>query len=432
MGVVWMLAFGALLLALAYFTWRGVWRAALESEDLAVGYSAGRALILGHDPYDPVVLNEALALAGGGDLAATSLLDRLRNVYLPSTLPAFAPLAVVSWPLARLLFLAINVGATFVIVGGLLRVLGWRPTHPRALAFAAFVLALAPVHTTIASGQSALVATAAVAVGLVLQGSPQRAASGALVGLATILKVQVGLPFMAYLLARGQWRAVLAGTGLVAASGLLAIGWMQSADVPWASSWLRNLAALSGPGGINDPSLLNPERYSLINLQVLLVTLAPGGWVDGITWLLVGGSGVALAWLTRGRRDQELLAVSGVAVLGLLVAYHRYYDAVVLVFPIAWAIAELGGPRHRHGIAVLLLSANFILPFQTAFHDLQQTGRLPDWMGSGFFDLVLSTQHVWALVLITVVLLLAAARAQAEASDVTGTVPDLGRSRLRS
>lgn len=412
------LSIGALLLALAYLAWRGVWRGVLDSGDLAVGYSAGRAWLLGHDPYNALVLGADLIQAGGADVARSGLLERLQNVYFPATLPAFAPLAVVPWPAARLLFLALNVGGALFIALGLVRLLGWRSFQPRALGLMAFLVALAPLHTSIASGQTAIVATAALVAAFLLGRAGHGLWSGLLYGLATVLKVQIGLPFLAYLLWRRNWAAGVTATLVVGGLSLLAVLRMEAAGVPWTSSWLANLATLSGPGGINDPSPLNPERFSLINLQVLLSNFVPlGDSVNLFAFGLVAAAALTLVWLIRGRDHEELLALSVVAVLSLLVAYHRYYDAVLLALPIAWAFSAIHGPRRRQGMAVLLLSADFILPFQTALHDLQQSQLLPAWLTGGpMWEAVLITQHVWALVLMTLVLLFAAARERAEPS----------------
>ena len=66
---------------------------------------------------------------------------------------------------------------------------------------------------------------------------------------------------------------------------------------------------------------------------------------------------------------------------------------------------------------MLVLSADFMLPFQTALHDMQQSQLLPAWLTDGpIWETVLITQHVWALILMTLVLLFAAARERAGSS----------------
>ena len=152
LSVLRAVALGALLVALGYFAWRGVWRGLAESQDLVVGYSAARAWLAGLDPSHVATLKQQLFEGGGGELATGALLDTFRNVYFPTTLPAYVPLGVMPWAAAKSVALVINVGMILGIVVGLVHLLGWRRTEPRAHFLAAFVLALAPVHRTISSG----------------------------------------------------------------------------------------------------------------------------------------------------------------------------------------------------------------------------------------------------------------------------------------
>ena len=409
--------FAAVIAALLYFAWRAVWRALTDSGDLAVGFSAARAWLVGHDPYDAVVLKHDLLLAGGTQ-SAIDRLDALRNVYFPPTLPLFLPVSVFSWPLAAIGWLILNVGAVVFVAVGLARLFGWSPSSTRALALTAFLLALAPVHTTIASGQTGLVATAALVAAMLLERSGRPIQAGLAYGLATAIKVQVGLPFLAYLVWRRRWGTVKSAAVVLAGLSLVSVGWMEVAGRPWYSSWISNLATLSGPGGINDPGQLNPDRYSLVNLQYLLDSWSRAGpWPDALAFVAVALAGGALLWLVRGRRPRnELLALAAVAVLGLLVTYHRYYDAVLLALPIAWAIAAIGTRRWGEGVAAIIVCADFMFPIQTALHQWQQDGLVPAWLtGSSLWDRVLLTQQVWALVLLVVVLLSAAWRERDQA-----------------
>lgn len=401
----------ALIGAIAYFAWRGVIRGLGDSGDLAVGYAAGRAWLDGLDPYDAGILVRELTNAGGFDIARSGLLEQLQNVYFPATLPPFALLAPIPWAPAAIAYLLLNVAGVLVVIGGLIRILHWRPTDGRAIALSMFVLALAPVHTTLASGQTAVLATAGLVLAVALEQAGHPRWSGLCYGVATIVKVQIGLPFLAYLVWRRRWIQASVTVAVLAVATSLSVLRMHVAGVPWQASWLSNVTVLSGPGGINDPSTLNPERYSLINLQALLSSIAPGArWVEIASVALVGVAAITFVWVVRRRQDRELLALSFVAVAGLLVTYHRYYDAVLLAFPIAWGIGAVAGSSRREGVVVLLLCADFVLPFQTAFHDLQLDGRVPGWFtASPIWDTVVMTQHVWALVLMAITLLVASA-----------------------
>jgi hypothetical protein len=396
----------------------------MDPADLAVGFSAAHAWLLGNNPYDVAVLKHDLLVAGGTD-SVIGQLDQLRNVYFPTTLPLFAPIALVAWPQAALLWLALNVVAALFIAFGLCRLLGWRLGSTRALTLSLFILALAPLRTTMVIGQTALAATAALVAAMLLERSGRRIPAGVAYGLAMAVKVQIGLPFFAYLLWRRRWATAAAAGLVVACFTVLSVVRMQAAGVPWLQSWFANLALLSGPGGLNDPGQLNPERYSLINLQYPLRSLFSGDVVDAITFGAVGVAAVAMVWLIRDRRPRaELLALATVAVLCLLVTYHRYYDAVLLALPIAWAFSTLATPRWREGAAVLVLCADFLLPFQTKLHDLQLKGVVPARLAdSPFWDTVLVAQQAWALVLLVLVLLWAAAHERSRAPDMLDTVP---------
>ncbi len=407
--VVRILSVVALLAAAVYLGWFGVLRGAGASEDLAVGFGAGRAWLQGQDPYDVSVLTDQVTAAGGTS-SSVDRLETLRNVYFPTTLPTFAPLAPASWTQAKAAVLAINLAATAFIAWGLTSLLRWRRSENRTIILWAMVLALAPLHTTMAIGQAAIVATAAIVAGMLLERAGRGTMAGLLYGVAIIVKLQIGLPFLAYLIWRRRWPAAIAASLTTVALTVVSIGRMGVAGVPWWTSWMANLDRLSGPGGINDASPANPDRYALIDLRYLLESIGIGGrWADALTFGLVGLAALATVLLIRGRYpNRELLAMSLVAVLCLLVTYHRYYDAVLVVLPIAWGLSVL--PTHRGlGLAVLLLCADFLLPAQTALHDLQQRGLIPDQLASGpLWDTVLITQHVWALVLLAAVLLWAA------------------------
>src|SRR5690349_7214675 len=54
----------AVALALGYLAWRGIWRTGAESGDLAVAFAAGRAWLLGHDPYGVSTLAGDFAAGG--------------------------------------------------------------------------------------------------------------------------------------------------------------------------------------------------------------------------------------------------------------------------------------------------------------------------------------------------------------------------------
>lgn len=410
-----------LVLSIGYFTWRGPLNALFDSKDLAVGYAAARCWIGGDNPYLADNLIAQLAQSGAADQAASNAyrIDLL-NIYFPGTLATWIPLARAPWPMAKSIWLGVNLICTLLILGGLAHLLGWRAGGWRLVLLAAFFLALSPVHTTIAMGQAALLATAALVGGMLAEQSGRQRLAGLCYALATLVKMQIGLPFLAYLAWRRRWRTLGTGVLILFVVTVGMAGRMQAAGIPWYGSWRANLAATASGGGHNDPLRANPGRYSLINLQYPLHELTDNRLVvNAATLAIVGAAALATVWLIRGCHPrQELLALSLVAVLGLLVAYHRSYDAVLLVLPLAWAIDTMaeekpGGRLCWPALLILLLCADFLVPAQTAMAIWGETGWIPDWLlGGWIWRLGLMCQQVWALVLMVVILLWAATKAR--------------------
>lgn len=410
------LAWTMLASSFVYLTWRGIERGLVTSFDLTVGFAAGQAWLQGFDPYDPAVLERVLAATSAGADTGNRLAS-LRNVYVPTTLPLYVPLGLFDWPSARAFMVGLNAVASLGIVFGLCRLLGLWLASPSAIGLIAFVLAFAPLQTSMAIGQSAIIATSLVVAAILLDRSGRPVAAGMAYGLATAAKVQLGLPFLAFQILRARWSTVASGALVVAGLTLVAIARMQVAAVPWVSSWFANLALLSGPGGINDPSTLNPERYSLVNLQYLLGSVGVSPSIaDGLTIVIVGVIAVGAVVLARRiPRANELVVLALIAVLSLLVAYHRYYDAVILTLPIAWAVSAWRTGQRILAALVLTLCADFLVPAQTALNTVENRQILPAEFTDGFlWRSVIMTQHVWALVLLAAVLLWAMVKAGGE------------------
>jgi hypothetical protein len=71
----------------------------------------------------------------------------------------------------------------------------------------------------------------------------------------------------------------------------------------------------------------------------------------------------------------------------------------------------MGTARWRQGAIVLALCADFFLRAQTGLQVIGQRQILPSWLTSGvFWNTFVLAQHVWALVLMAIVLLVAAAK----------------------
>ncbi len=352
------------LLACAEFAWRGPVRNYQlnhnhQENDFTTFYSAARAWSQGSNPYDLENLRQVLRSAGGpGDASI------LPSVNPPVTLPLLAPVALLPFQQSVALWNALQAVLLAALVWSLVRLISPQPRYAYLL-LAFFAIALGPVQTSVGMGQLALPACALIVLGVLADARGRFVAAALLMTLATALKPQLGALPLLVVLARGGRRSWVAAGALGAAILAAGILPLQANNVPWFSSLHSATAATFAPGAINDPSPANPRSQLLLNLQYPLGLIAGGGF-----WTSVAGTatGLAIAMLgalrLRARRDAAgiVLLYSLVSLGSLLAMYHRFYDAAVLVLPMAWAVPSLQGPDRKLAVAMLLLALPFLLP----------------------------------------------------------------------
>jgi hypothetical protein len=161
----------------------------------------------------------------------------------------------------------------------------------------------------------------------------------------------------------------------------------------WVANYLTRLRSAFGPAGSGIGSLSNPNRVELINLDYLLrLFLTSPSLAQGLA------SAVALALAFPGlrtltRRPTGVILLECVALLAaveLLVFYHRAYDAVVLAFPMAWALSPsislsrswpvlmtVGCYLFPGGVAVRLLGESRFVPSVVSASAVWQTIVIP-------------------------------------------------------
>src|SRR5262249_35571682 len=148
--------------------------------------------------------------------------------------------------------------------------------------------------------------------------------------------------------------------------------------------------------GNANPGRENPVRHQMLNLHDALHSLIDDRATVQI--LVFGIVGVlCLAYLAIDQRRKaseregerpgegraELLSLSMTAVVTLLVAYHRFYDAVVLLLPAALAVrllAEGNATSRRVGWGILAMLVPFIVPVTPLLVPMMEHRRIPAWI----------------------------------------------------
>jgi len=313
-----------------------------------------------------------------------------------------------TWPAAKVVWMLVNLAALVVAVWGAGRFAGLRWREPAMWVLLIAALLFLPVHSTFRQGQPALLAAALIALALLVRGRKTPGWTcewfgGLMVVLAAALKPQLGFLFVLYELYRLGWRgrAVMVGGG--AAVGLASLAWLWWHDIAWLEWWRGNLDAFAH-GGAGDVTAANPYRYQMLHLQpALTIQLGSSAAAQAVSLLALGIIAVWGLRQFRSATDRDKLTVNLLCILTLLMAYHRNYDAVILIIPMAWIIARLRERRDRLSWTIFALSLPILTGSATAVYALmKQKGMVPATDSVWWRDTLL-VHTPWALLALAVV-----------------------------
>lgn len=434
----WALVLGFLLLASAEFLLRGPIRFAGASNfnDFISPYTQTRAWMKGLDPYSPANLvalwprNAEQFSFLKKDLADGSLVLKrgIPTAYPPTSFVLLAPVAWLSWPVARHVWLAISLMAFGLTVLSLAQLIGFQWQEKRTYFFFALALALAPFHTGLAAGSIVIVAVGFCALAVLAVARQWNIAAGVLFAVAVALKPQIGLPFLVYYLLRRRGRVVTTSVILVAVLAATAVFHLTLNHTPWGDNYRYDNTTLFARGSLGDFTESNPLRFSLVNLQVLLYTfLHHRAGANLLALVIVGVLGslwLCLLWRCSDSNN-ELLALAALTTLSLLPVYHRLYDASLLIFPLAWSLVALSKSRNWLAKGTLVLILVFLVPGGSALEQLQHTRHFVAMQHSSWWAHIVMPHQVWALLFLSVLLLVAMRSSAAEARTPfsEGSVP---------
>ncbi len=409
-------AAGLLVLAVGVFSAARVAKSSLALWDFNIYAAAANAWVEGRNPYDESELQTRWNVATGKmDLGAQ------RSIAPPTTLVLVAPLAMLPLRMAFLVWTLMSVGLIVTAVIALWRMCGWRWREPRALVLLACVIGSGPFILGISVGQPSIPAAACIVLGAACSTLGQEKRAGVLLALATALKLQLGAPVIAYFLLRGRWRTATVAIASFALIGTIALVRLQAVGVVWVDDWIANFRDSATAGGRNDFVLENKTRDHLLNVQLPFYAMTGSrSAANGLAWAVTGfliAAYVPRCWRRRGddTRLDELLHVGFIATVMLLPLYHRYYDGIVLMVVLSWAL-------RRMDWSLLLLLTPFLLPVGWAMN-LVKREIVPASVGATrWWNALVMTEQSWVLLGLAIVLLRAIWRHDEERfTDAAGT-----------
>jgi len=381
------------------------------SNDFVPVYAGARCLVHGCEPYAPSQLEPEFFQAGGqpSDLPSWQI-DV--PVYPPSTFLALAPIALLRFPVARLVWFLLN-GCLFAIAAGLILSICPPPHRWLATIMVSFFVLTAGILLVL--GQPAVFAISLVVIGSCLFLRGRFVPLGTfLFFLSLAVKPQIGGFIVLYFLAqRIYWRyaaVALAGAALLLLCASLVLG-HHPRSAGWASTLRANLSATLSPGGSADPRPANPQAIGDENLQALTsIFISNAGQFNAAAYaifLALFGAGMLVVLRANRVPELHMVALGALSILTLMPIYHRFYDTRLLLLSVP-AVVIVFQRRRVLGtvIAVLTVLTAVSVQYRVQMFLLQQ-GKWQSVLANKFL-FVLLLRHQNLLMLILFLLYLAA------------------------
>ncbi|NYF78292.1 glycosyltransferase family 87 protein [Granulicella arctica] len=411
------LVWSAVLFSTGEFIFRGIVRhdsGALN--DFAAPYVATRMWLHGDNPYDSAEFFKVWGRAGGPNEADapadTSGISGSHAVYPPPSLPLMTPMAVFSWKTANRLLIGLTVVLYLAAVWMMLTWMegGWNGLKKPL--FLAYALGLAPIHSVLHTSNIAGLSGSLLLIGtfaLLNKGKSlyksKRLWGPVSVAAAVCIKVTMGAVLVPYLLRMREWRTLRIVVCLVALVGIVSLAPIIHDRAAWISDYKSNVAVVFTHGGAADVSGENHARFDLLNLQLPFYALLHSRELSSlavgvVVILLLGGWVFAPDDRGGSLRERHLLLIAGLAVIGLLAFYQRYYSGVLLLVPMLWAMQHPGRASNRWTIAICCC---FLGNTEAFLRQCSWFARLSQ-QHPALVDTVIGPHLCWLLLILAVIL----------------------------
>ena len=364
--------------------------------DFKAVYYGARCVLDHSNPYEDGEILRRYESDGGEFPSDPILAQSARRaivvcINLPTALFLVAPLALLSWGAAHVLWMVMMAGS-LMLAAFLLWDLGADYAPVLAGGLIAFFLANSEVLVIIGNAAGIAISLCLIAVWCFVK---NRFVIVGVVCLAISLAFKPhdgGLVWLYFLLAGGGHRKrALQSLAVAIAISLPAVLWVSQVAPHWMQELHSNLAATSARGDLNDPGPSSSGAHTLgmvISLQTGISLFRDDAKFYNPAAYLIGGAPI-LVWIvitlrSRFSLERAWLALAAIAALSMLPVYHRIYDSKLLLLTVP-ACALLWSEGRRVGrIALLVNAAAFVvtgdMPWAVIFRLINHLRPATPWL----------------------------------------------------
>ena len=311
--------------------------------DFRAVYAGTRCLIHEHNPYKVSDLGREYLSEDGQRPPDTPFNLQAITLYVnvPTTFVVVAPFALLPWGPAHILWMLVT-GCAFVLA----IVLMWKAGAGYSVPVSTFLACILAINcaSVFGAGNTAgiVVGLCGIAVWCFLENRFVRMGVVCL-GLSLAIKPHdAGLVWLYFVLAGGAYRKrALESLAITAVIGLTAVVWVWHVAPHWMHDWSGNLAAISAPGGMNEPgpnSFSGHSVYTVVDLQAVISIFRDDPLFYNLVTYLICGT-LLLVWSiwtlrTRVSVSKAWVSLAAATAFTLLITYHRPWDAKLVMLAI--------------------------------------------------------------------------------------------------
>lgn len=388
-------------------------QSAIKLADFSTIYFATRCALHHGDPYDRTaylqeLIHDKVSFATGSTFKKRDVDIFMRCVYLPTTLFALLPFALLPWTMAQNLFVIL---LALSLAGGAFAIwdLGGGPAPAVAGWLTGFWLVNSMLILLVGNPAGIVVGFCIVAAWCFLK-KRYEMIGVVLLALSLIIKPHdAGFVWLYFLLAGARPRKrALQAMAVAAVVGICSVIWIAPVSPHWVPELRSNLAADFVRGGINDPGpwgITERTFGSIISLQNTFgIFKDDPGFYNAASYLI--GGFLILTWAVTVLRkrftwERALLALGAVSILTMLPAYHRPHDAKLLALTIPACAVLWAGKGARRWVALGTTAAAILVTSDVPIMILTQvTKSIPTSVSTAGGKLTLLAIHPAPLVLL--------------------------------
>jgi hypothetical protein len=209
------------------------------------------------------------------------------------------------------------------------------PLSPRVRwIIASVALLFSPTYVGIYDGNPGVVAISLIVLAI-CRVAQKPLASGLSLGIALCFKPQLALCAVCVFALWRFWRPLLYAAILFAVASLIGVVVLSSSgrDWEWWHAEQHNVALSFEPGGQSDPAPASHVAWQMLNTQALTSYLFKQRVAyNAAVWILAAVLFAAFLYFRKARNHSALWCDAAFfAPLTLILTYHRYYDAQLLL-----------------------------------------------------------------------------------------------------